>query len=392
MPAPPPSTGPILRSLGPDSPWASGAPSSVEPVRATIGTMVAAQSAQAEPAPVKDTSQQNAVLRASNVAAAKSQSEPLPEIKQSTAATSGAQNAQTVSSTSGEARPVVPVPMIDVFDLLWYDRGAMPRIRKNNAWRAILRAVENRPADPDLDDAALGLSVAEVEDRRDVFELLARAQAENAVGIEDSLSSAIRPDGKVVAPLILAAGDLEFPFDEVEVLKAHVAIISPLAAGDDKLKTELSLVRDFLASPELSCAPPMVEALSSRLWEAFSKAKRAVPAETLKQHAASMLLQKRRFQKREVFGNNHLRALLHAGQGGGPFPSYLPASLTAILPMFQKFRVRLFAEVHMAMDQHESCSTALRVLALVRVMERVRKVPPAAPAETAQATSPKAGS
>ncbi|MEZ4293829.1 MAG: DUF2169 domain-containing protein [Polyangiaceae bacterium] len=391
-----PAAGPILRSLpGAESPWASGAPSQIDEARATIGTVVASQSAKAEPAALRDPSTRDAVLRASNAAAAKTTPEPLPETREtretrdSRESRSGATgNMPAIGGPAAEAKSdakaEAKIPTIDVFDLLWFERAAMPKVRKNPAWRALLRDLENRPADPDLDDATLGASVAEVEDRRDVFELLARASAESAAGIEESLSSAIRPDGKVVAPLVLAAGDLELPFDEVEVLRAHVAIISPLAAGDDKLKTELSLVRDFLASPELSCAPPMVEALSARLWEAFSKAKRAVPADTLKAHAASMLLQKRKFQRREVFGGNHLRAVLHAGAGGGPFPSYMPASLAPILPMFQRFRVRLFAEVHMTMDQHEACPTALRVVALARVVERARKPPPptASPGET----------
>lgn len=379
LPPPPPVPGspgaPILRSLpGGDSPWAGGAPSLAEPARGTIGTLAAAQTgAQSEVAAIKDTGAPNAVLRASNAAAGKSAVEPLaPEIKRAPTATPPAS-----SASPGETGKVIPIPSLEVVDLVWFERGALPRIRKNPAWRAIVQALEDRPPDPDLDDATLGATPAEVEDRRDVFEVLTRGTATDGAGIEEALSSAVRTDGKVVPPFVLAAGDLSFPFDEVEVLKAHVAIISPLAAGDEKLKSEIALVRDFLANPELACAPPMVDALSNRLWEAFGKNKRAVPAETLKSHSDSVLLQKRRFQKREVFGGNHLRALLHAGQGGGPFPAYLPAGLAAVLPMYQRFRARLFAEVHLGVDQHESCPTALRVVAVARVVERVRRLPAA---------------
>lgn len=372
-PAPP---APILRSLsGADSPWAGGVPAVPEPARGTIGSLAAAQAAQAEPAALRDTGTTNAVLRASNAAAGKGVSEATPEPKRSVAPAPAPPAQPQSGAAAAEPRQAPPLPTIDVIDLVWFDRAALPRIRKNTNWKALLRALEDEPADPDLDDATLGNTPAEVEDRRDVFEVLARGSADNATGIEDALSAAIRPDGKVVPPFVLAAGDLAFPFDEVETLKAHVAIISPLASGDDKLKSELALVRDFLANPELSCAPPMVDALSSRLWEAFSKAKRAVPAETLRAHADSMLLQKRRFQRREVFGAWHLRALLHAGPGGGPFPAYLPASLAPILPMFQRFRARLFAEVHVTVDQHESCSTALRVVAVARVLERTKRIP-----------------
>lgn len=362
--ATPPPPAPVLRSLpGADSPWAGAAPAVPEPARGTIGTLAASQATQAEPAALRDTGAQKAVLRASNAAAGKGVFEATSEPKRPAPPPPAAASAPAL------------VPTIDVIDLVWFDRAALPRVRKNPPWRALLRELEGQPADPDLDDATLGNTPAEIEDRRDVFEVLARGVAGDAAGIEEALLSAIRPDGKVVPPFVLAAGDLAFPFDEVETLKAHVAIIAPLAAGDEKLRSEIALVRDFLASPETSCAPPMVEALSNRLWEAFSRAKRAVPAETLRAHADSMLLQKRRFQRREVLGGWHLRALLHAGQGGGPFPAYLPASLAPILPMFQRFRARLFAEVHVAVDQHESCPTALRVVAVARVVERPRRAP-----------------
>ena len=373
IPPPPPPGTPILRSLpGGESPWAGGAPSLAEPARGTIGTLAAAQAgAQAEVAAIQDTGTQNALLRASNAAAGKSATEPpAADLKRAPAPAAP-------SPSPGETGKMAPIPSLEVVDLVWFERGALPRIRKNPVWRAIVQALEDRPPDPDLDDATLGATPAEVEDRRDVFEVLTRGAATDATGIEEALSSAVRTDGKVVPPFVLAAGDLSFPFDEVEVLKAHVAIISPLAAGDEKLKSEIALVRDFLANPELACAPPMVDALSNRLWEAFGKNKRAVPAETLKSHSDSVLLQKRRFQKREVFGDNHLRALLSAGQGGGPFPAYLPAGLSAVLPMYQRFRARLFAEVHLGVDQHESCPTALRVVAVARVVERVRRLPPA---------------
>lgn len=359
---------------GADSPWAGGVPSAPEPVRATIGTLAAAQPPPPEPVPIRDSATSNAVFRASSAAAGKSVTEPAAEPKRTSILPASGGAAQSASSAGADPKKEPQPPVLDVLDLVWFDRSALPRVRKNPTWKALLRDLESQPADPDLDDMTLGQSPAEVEDRRDVFEVLARGAADNAVGIEEALSSAIRPDGKVVPPFVLAAGELLLPFDEVETLKAHAAIISPLASGDEKLKAELALVRDFLQSPDLSCAPPMVDALSARLWEAFSKAKRAVPAETLRSHADAMLLQKRKFQKREVLGGWHLRALLSAGPGGGPFPAYLPASLAPILPMFQRFRARLFAEVHVTVDQHESCGTALRVLAIARVVERARRL------------------
>jgi hypothetical protein len=170
---------------------------------------------------------------------------------------------------------------------------------------------------------------------------------------------------------VLAAGELALPFDDVETLKAHVAVITPLAAGDERLRAELALLRDFFATPDLGGAVPIVDALAARLWDAFGRSKRAVPADVLRAHADATLLLGRKLQRREVFGGAHLRALLTAG--GAPIPAYLPASLAATLPMYQRFRARILCEVHLSVDQQEASVTALRVLALARLVDRSRR-------------------
>lgn len=266
----------------------------------------------------------------------------------------------------------------DVIDLVWFDPKSLPRIRKPPAWRAIVEALEERPPDPELDDAALAESTARAEDRRDVFEIVVRGEASDGAGVEAGLGQAIREDGKVVPPLMLVAGSLSLPFDEVEVLRAHVNVVAPFAPGDEKLSSEVDLVRGFLSAAELGCSSSMQEALTVRLWTAFARAKRAVAAETLQSHADAVLLQRRRFQHREVFGGDHVRAVLDAGGAHGPLPTYLPASVASSLPLYQQIRARLIAEVHPSVDQHESCPIALRVVAFARNVPRISSCAPAA--------------
>lgn len=318
---------------------------------------------ESEAPPITEAPRDEALLVFSNAAARPLASSPVQEVE--------AEESPKETQSPEPAPPPAPTH-VDVIDLVWFDRSALPRIRKKPAWRLLVQALEDRAPDPELDDASLG-SAAEMEDRRDVFEVLALGAALDAEGIEDALASAVRADGKIVPPLVLAKGELRFPFDRVEMLKAHVAVMAPLATGDEKLKTEMTLVKEFLAQPELSCSRSMIEMLSGRLWEAFGRAKRAVLPETLRAHSDSVLLQNRRYERCDVFGASHLRTLLAASATAPPFPTYLPASLASSLPMFQRFEARVVAEVHLAVDEHEEAPTALRVVALARVVKRPRR-------------------
>jgi hypothetical protein len=389
-PAPVVAPAPVItRQAEADSPWASGMAGREEQARPTVGTLAIEAAAPIQPL-LSKANQDNSVFHTSNLAA-----QVLPEVERPVVQI--AEPPPPPPPAEKPAEKAAAPSFVEVVDLVWFDKAALPRIRKKAAWRALVQALEDRPPDPDLDDASLG-TPAEVEDRRDVFEVLTKGLVLDSAGIEDALAQAIRTDGKVVPPLVLAGGELTFPFDDVETLRSHVAVIAPLATGDDKLKAELALVKDFLATPDLACARPMVEALSARLWEAFARAKRAVSAETLKAHTESVLLQKRRYQRCEVFGGNQLRALLYAGDKGGnstaqppspptamtpaanqqgpqPFPAYLPASLSSALPMYSRFRTRVIVEVHLAVDQHETAQSALRILALARLVERARRAP-----------------
>jgi hypothetical protein len=68
-----------------------------------------------------------------------------------------------------------------------------------------------------------------------------------------------------------------------------------------------------------------------------------------------------------VFGEQSIRSLLTPATGGGPIPTYLPDGIAKQLPMFQRFRARLLAEVHLQQDQYESYPSALRVVGIGRV-------------------------
>ncbi|HLM74979.1 MAG TPA: hypothetical protein VK459_19855, partial [Polyangiaceae bacterium] len=78
------------------------------------------------------------------------------------------------------------------------------------------------------------------------------------------------------------------------------------------------------------------------------------------------------YQKRTLLGQEWIRALLTpapAGAGAAEaIPTYLPERLAKELPMFQRFRARAIVEARLQLDQFEAHPSALRVVALGRVV------------------------
>jgi uncharacterized protein DUF2169 len=250
--------------------------------------------------------------------------------------------------------------------LVFHDTESMPRIRRTPRWRTILLDLEKRPPDPDLEDPAFAKDPAEVEDRREIFEILARGAPAIAIEINEALIAAVRDDGKLVSPLLLVGGELQLPFDEIETLRATVTTVTPLAGNDENLRASIEIARQFLAIPGLATAPAVAEGLTARIREAWSQGKRVVVPGYLDAQTERALTEQRHYQRRTVFGGTHLRALLHCG-GQSPIPAYLPESAAKVLPLYPRFKVRLVAEVHLQIDPYETNQAALRGLALARV-------------------------
>jgi hypothetical protein len=275
--------------------------------------------------------------------------------------------------TSAPATPVpaqrASSPRIEpegAIQLVFYDVESMPRIRRTPRWRGLLLDLEKRPPDPDLEDPAFAKDPSEVEDRREIFEVLARGAPSIAIEINEALVAAVRDDGKLVSPLLLAAGELQLPFDEIETLRATVTTVTPLAGNDENLRASIDIARQFLAIPGLTTAPAVAEGLTARIREAWNQGKRMVAPGYLDAQTERALTEQRHYQRRTVFGGTHLRALLHAG-GQSPIPTYLRESVAKVLPLYSRFKVRVVVEVHLQIDPYETNQAALRGLALARV-------------------------
>jgi hypothetical protein len=257
----------------------------------------------------------------------------------------------------------------DAMSLVWFDEAAVPRIRRVPRWKPVLTALESAPMDRELDDPAGEQDPMAVEDRREVFEIAVRAAPTDARGVSAALEGAVRADGKFVPPLVLVAGEIETPFDEVAHLEATIAVATPAATSDDReLEAALETAQRFLKNRGSASARSMARSLATRIREAFAKEKKIPPAQ-LDEHVQRALREERSFQRREVLGEPHLRLLLRVAQEGGEPQAlvlYAPAAVAKKLPMYARFAARVIAEVHLQEDEAEAAPAALRALALVR--------------------------
>src|SRR5262249_30083962 len=151
-------------------------------------------------------------------------------------------------------------------------------------------------------------------------------------------------------PLVLLAGELAFPFDELSTLKATAAAVSPFAAGDRRLKEQLDAVGELLETPWLQGSGSIAGGLTDSVIDAFWQGKRRVGLDYLSSHTERMLLEQRCYQTRTLFGKRWIRSLL----GGSEVPVYVPEALKDELPMFRRVEVKLIGELDMQEDQFES--------------------------------------
>ncbi|NUQ76589.1 MAG: hypothetical protein HUU21_23865, partial [Polyangiaceae bacterium] len=249
----------------------------------------------------------------------------------------------------------------DVVDLLWFDPQAVPRIRA--AYPDIIDEIEFEPLDPKHDLPTDDPNAS--RDRHDTFGVLTRARPMDGRGIGRAMFEAISDMGRFTPPVVLLNGELRFPFDELKLLEATIAAVGPLATEENKrLKDALDAANEVLKTP-LMQAPASVEAAAQRLRDALQQTRKNLGVDT---HVERVLLGERRFQRRVVFGEEHLRAVLSPSGEAWSIPAYLPASLIAKLPMVTRMRARVIAEAHAQQDQYESHPQALRVIALGRLV------------------------
>lgn len=329
-PTPSPEAPASASSAAPDSPWAAGAPVPGTGAPQTIGAVLAGATTAGH-APF----------------------------------TTGARTGEIAQATTSTA----VAPSRDVVVLVWLDPKAVPRIVRKPAWLRLLDELESEPVDPEVDDPALSDEPAEIEDRTQVLAVLERGAAIDVEGVHEALARAAGKRGKLVPPLELVEGELSFPFDEVETLKALVSTVTPLASGNEALEAALAMAGKFLSTPGVASAPAVADGLCTRIREALAKGKRGRLEERVDEQVERALLEQRHYQRRKVLGGPHVRAMLYTFGARHPLVTYLPVEIADELPLSPRFRVRMIAAIHLAIDAQEVEPAALCAAAIARVVQ-----------------------
>jgi hypothetical protein len=299
------------------------------------------------------------LLAASNAAAG----EPAPSDEPAPSTPASPAPAAEARAAKGPPRELV--------QLLWFDPKSPAAVRKQRAWKPIIAELERErdAEEEDDDDDELPAEGSPAHwDHRSVLAVIVRAQTVDGLGVREAMASAVGADGRYQPPLVVVSGELLFPFDELSTLKAMVTAMSPLAAGDKKLKEAVDTVSDLLKAPWPEGSGRIADGLAERLKEAFAQTRRMIPADYLESHTERMLLGERRYQRRSLLGGTWIRTLFRPGGTGEPLPAYLPDALARELPMFPRFSARMIAEVTMQQDPYEQSPLALRVVALARTL------------------------
>lgn len=339
------------------SPWASGPPTGA--VAAAVGLGVGA-----------------AVVATASVAASSS-------AKPGTAAalSDAAADAQVRSAPAAQPaiKPLTPSPTSnkpprpsngDVLDLIWYEESFVPRIR--SYWEELVTELDFEPADPRRDLGAEDPEKART--RHNVFGILSDGEMVDPSGISRIVNDAVNQRGRFTPPLALTGGELRFPFDEVETLKAMIVAMTPFLGSDKRLKEMVDSMTELLKTPYLQGSTGIVDKLTRDLRGQFRESNRSLPATYLDGHVERLLLEQRRYAIRKVFGGEFIRALLMIPAEGGmkgqaseaSIPVYMPKTLDQTLPMLVSMKVRLIVEAHLQQDPYDTSSYALRTVALGR--------------------------
>jgi hypothetical protein len=252
-------------------------------------------------------------------------------------------------------------------DLLWFDPAAVPRIRASGAPSREPAPQAGSVAWLKDDAGARTHETQEVKDRRDVLRVLTRTAPITEDALAPTIAAAFREDGSFEPPMTVVAGELALAFDELDALKATIAVATPFIGTDKKLREVVTTATELTKS-EWPAPADVAENLTLRLEEAFAQGPRTVAPGYLQSSVKRLLLEARSYQKKSIFGERRIRALFHFAGGRAPIPAYLPETLGARLPLFLRFRASAIVELRPQEDQYETHTDALLVVALGRLV------------------------
>jgi hypothetical protein len=253
-------------------------------------------------------------------------------------------------------------------DVLWFNPAAMPRIRKQPEWKEILAGVKVRPQDEDLEDDLPPARRSSPKERREVQAILSRGEALDVEGAEAALRRAIDDPEGFTPPLVLVRGQMELQTDELETLKATLAIVSALAGDDKRVRECIDRACETMKLPWTQGSNSALEAISRQVRDTFDRGRGREDHAKVDEGVMRTVLSQRHWRKRVAFGSTRIVAFLRSGVRGCAL-AYLPEIMARDVPCVTQFDAAVIAEARPDAEDVDGHTTALRVVAVAKVLQ-----------------------
>jgi hypothetical protein len=255
----------------------------------------------------------------------------------------------------------------EALELAWYDRAALPKIRRSLRWEKIIAELPPAPSEGDADGQSPEQS-EEARARRHVMAVLTRGDVQDLTGIARAMEMAIKDDGSFEPPYVLTAGTLEWLFDEVEKLKATLVIVAPFLRHDEKLKETAAHATEVMKTPGFELARNVAGGLAFQVKTAFERGSHGLTAEYLDRQVEAMMLDGGYYQRQKALGAQWIRALFTPAGAAETLPTYVSEKMVEALPLLRKPRMRVIAEARPQADETRADLCCLRIVAAATIV------------------------
>lgn len=268
--------------------------------------------------------------------------------------------------------------------LLWFDKENCARVPKWPPFAKVLASAKKKPTKAKQAAPKRGQvpapppqpeSSGSKQDRlkRQVARVLRKAGSTPHKELPNVLTSNLRENAKLDAPLVVVSGQLLLLLDAQEQLKQTVASVKPMATSDKRLEQAITQA-ELTADSPLGKSVGIAENMTAQLHEAWrSGGRRPFSEDQLKQQVERLLLEERKYRSYKLLGGEWLHAQLVGGDGqpeaGGGVVAYLPKSIANELPLSRKLKVHMLVEVIPSQDETLPGYSATKVIALAREVE-----------------------
>ncbi len=252
-------------------------------------------------------------------------------------------------------------------DLLHFDHAVVTRLQRDGGLRELFAGTA-RPARRGV-DAARGDDPD--QDRMRLVRLLSSAPPTEGTELREVLQRRLAAPDVFELPLIVVEGELRASFDELELLRATIAVARPLGSGDKRIAPIVQHATEQLDAS----APPTGDvaiALAHQIEQATQHL--SLPARYVERAVERTLLEGRKLRRRDVFGGKQLRGELGLTGPYQHLPTYFSEDVAKRLPLLQSFQAILLGELRPREDAAETEREAFLAFAVARRLDP-RSVP-----------------